>query len=263
VTRVFPAETRLEAWLDATRSLLEDGPTLNIILSIASPATEGEAGLAARAILDRFYAAENQPPLHTVAETIFPGWAYRRRGLAGMRKAYGDEYELLKRANPQHWGTYAHRVLFRTTSTGEIVNPLQALIDKMRAELNRPSRGAFRSCYELGIAEGAYDIPLHNTVDDRNLLHGPCLSHLSFKLWKRTVHLTAVYRSHDYRWKVPGNLLGLARMQACVASEIGGAIGTLVVHSTFAYFEHSKGGLREAIAEVGRVMPEKSLIKSG
>ena len=43
---------------------------------------------------------------------------------------------------------------------------------------------------------------------------GPCLSHLSFKLFDGAVHLTTLYRSHDYGYKVPGNLLGLASVLA-------------------------------------------------
>jgi hypothetical protein len=69
---------------------------------------------------------------------------------------------------------------------------------------------------------------------------GPCLSHLSFKYSAGAVHLTALYRSHEYRYKTLGNLLGLARLQGCVAQEVGAAIGTLVVHSTYAWLAPSK-----------------------
>ena len=55
------------------------------------------------------------------------------------------------------------------------------------------------------------------------------------------MHLTAIYRSHDYRYKALGNLLGLARLQACVANEVGVQLGTLVVHSIYAYLETGRG----------------------
>ncbi len=127
-----------------------------------------------------------------------------------------EEYPVLKKGAPQHWGSYAYRLLRRHTGTGDIVNPLDILIKKMQSELKTKRGGAFRSCYELGIAEGEYDLPLYN-------------------------NLTAVYRSHDYRYKIPGNLLGLARLQACVAKEVGAEIGSLVVHSTYAYLDSGKG----------------------
>jgi hypothetical protein len=242
MTRMFSVPTRIDAWLQASEYLIEAKHDLNVILSIESPASDGVAGRAIRSRIDAFYASEGTSPLHTVAETIFPGWQYRHRGLRGVFDAYDTEYQVLKQLDPHRWGTYAHRLLSRRTANGLTVNPLLALIEKMRSELQQEKRGAFRACYELGIAEGSYDLPLYNTVDDRNLRRNlPCLSHLSFKLYEGSVHLTAVYRSHDYRYKVPGNLLGLARLQACVAHEVGVPIGTLVVHSTYAYMDLSKG----------------------
>ena len=234
MTKVFEAETRLLAWLDATEHLIQVGSDLNLILSIASTASDGPAAKHAMTLMDGFLGSEKALPLHTVAELVFPGWEYRRRGLRGVYETYADqEYPVLKKGRPQRWGTYAHRMLRRRTASGKIVNPLCTLIEKMQSESKKKQGGPYRSCYELGIAEGEYYLPLYNTVDDQRIRRGgPCLSHLSFKLYEGSVHLTGVYRSHDYRHKVPGNLLGLARLQACVAQEVGATIGTLVVHST-------------------------------
>lgn len=242
MTMLFSAPTRLEAWLTAAEFLSERERALNVILSIANPGSDGEAARRARSLIDEFYASEDQYPLHTVAETIFPAWEYRHRGLRGVFETYDEEYAVLKRGEPRRWGTYAHRLIRRRTATGESVNPLERLIEKMRSEVQQENRGSFRACYELGVAEGEYDMPLYNTVDDQGHRRGgPCLSHLSFKLDQGSVHLTALYRSHDYRYKVLGNLLGLARLQACVANEVGLGIGELVVHSTYAYVDLSKG----------------------
>ncbi len=210
--------------------------------------------------MDKFFAEEDALPLHSVAELIFPGWEYKRRGLRGVYETYpNEEYPVLKKGAPQRWGSYAYRLLRRRTGTGDIVNPLAVLIKKMRSESKTKRGGAFRSCYELGIAEGEYDLPLYNTVDDqRRRRGGPCLSHLSFKLFEGDVHLTAVYRSHDYRYKVPGNLLGLARLQACVAKEVGVEIGSLVVHSTYAYLESGKGKqpLKALLSDLRQLTPQ-------
>lgn len=258
MTTVFAAETRLEAWLDATEYLLQPKSVLNVILSISSPGSDGPVAAEAVTLMDKFFAGEDALPLHSVAELIFPGWEYKRRGLRGVYETYpNDEYPVLKKGAPQRWGTYAHRLLRRRTGTGETVNPLAILIQKMQSVKNGKG-GSYRSCYELGIAEGEYDLPLYNTVDDqRRRRGGPCLSHLSFKLVQDNVHLTAVYRSHDYRYKVPGNLLGLARLQACVAKEVGAEIGTLVVHSTYAYLEPGKGKqpLKSLLGELRQLIP--------
>lgn len=242
MTTVFSAHTRLEAWLQAAEYLLDREHDLNVILSIASPGSDGAPAHQARSRIDAFYAAEDEDPLHTVAETIFPGWEYRHRGLRGVYETYGAEYDVLKKGEPYRWGTYANRLLRRRTATGETVNPLRSLIAKMKNEHQQEHRGTYRACYELGIAEGEYDIPLYNTVVDQGRRRGgPCLSHLSFKLYDGSVHLTAIYRSHDYRYKVLGNLVGLARLQACVAQEVGVSIGALVVHSTYAFLDLAKG----------------------
>ena len=99
VMTVFVEQTRLAAWLAATEHLLSAGPSLNIVLSIASPAANGPSSKQARAAVDRFLASENQAPLHTVAETIFPAWEYRKRGLAGVFEKYPAEYDIFKRGD--------------------------------------------------------------------------------------------------------------------------------------------------------------------
>jgi hypothetical protein len=242
MTRLFSTTTRLEAWLEAAEFLVEAGRALNVILSIDSPGSDGPVARQARSLVDEFYASEGEYPLHTVAETIFPAWEYRHRGLRGVFDTYGQEYAVLKHAEPHRWGTYAHRLIRRRTATGDSVNPLEGLIEKMRSEREQENRGSYRACYELGVAEGEYDVPLYNTVDDQGRRRGgPCLSHLSFKLDDGRVHLTAIYRSHDYRYKALGNLLGLARLQACVAKEVEAELGTLVVHSTYAYTDTRRG----------------------
>ena len=237
--KVIEAENRLEAWAKAAEFLLGNGPTLNLVLAIGSPADNGYFQTANLRI-DEFLASEEQIPMHSVAETIFPGYEYRRRGLRGVCKVYPDEvYPAIKKHPKISWGTYAYRLVRRRTANGEYLNPLKQMIEKMRTEL--ATRGTKRSCYELGVAEGEYDLSLYNTVDDGTRhMGGPCLSHLSFKLFNGAVHLTALYRSHDYRYKVPGNLLGLARLQDCVARETKQRLGSLVVHSSYAFLRGAK-----------------------
>ena len=218
-------------------------------MRIDSPVGNGPFnGVDAR--IDSFLLHEKQLPLHTVAETIFPGYEYRRCGLPGVFEIYPDElYPAIKKHRRLSWGTYAYRLVRRRKANGQDMNPLQQMIEKMQSEI--ALKGTKRSCYELGVAEGQYDLPLYNTSEDGGRrMGGPCLSHLSFKLFSGAVHLTAIYRSHDYRHKVPGNLLGLARLQACVARETHQRIGSLVVHSTYAFLNGSKGPVRTLIEDI-------------
>ncbi|WP_155716819.1 hypothetical protein [Leptospira santarosai] len=155
------------------------------------------------------------------------------------------------------------RLLRRSDSSGGEINPLEILIDKMKKVLNNPSIPNYHSCYELGIAEGEYDLPLYNTTGDSKLLRGgPCLSHLSFKIFGGKLHLTAIYRSHDYRLKVPGNLLGLARLQKCVATEIGIQTGSLTVHSTYAFIEKKdRKKLKDMSFKIDNILREREFLR--
>ena len=214
---------------------------------------------AATERIDEFLATENQIPTHSVAETIFPWFEYKRRGLRGVFETYPQQvYPSIKRHPSIRWGTYAHRLVHREGLAGKQINPLKQMIDKMSDELATPRPK--KSCYELGIAEGEYDLPLYSPLrDGTRRLGGPCLSHLSFKLFDGAVHLTALYRSHDYGYKVPGNLLGLARLQSCVASETGQHIGGLVVHSSYALLSGSRTGLRTLLSDLRHTAEPKEV----
>jgi hypothetical protein len=250
--KIIETNTRLEAWIAATEFLLDKGSALNVILSIRRPGSDGPRSKDARVIADKFLRAEGEYPCHTVAETIFPGWEYRRRGLKGLFEKYEEDYTSSRRND---WGTYAHRMQNRVDAQGQRVNPLKTMIEKMARENARDS-GAFKSCYEIGVSDPEYEIPTYDSAKDcRRVRSGPCLSHLSFKLLESKVHLTAIYRMHDYRCKVLGNLLGLARLQACVAREVGASLGELVIHSTYAYVEKSKKTLGNLIGQLKPLIP--------
>ena len=239
MAKLIEAKTCLDAWTIATEYLLEQSPVLDLVLAIEMPASGGS-----NAVIDKFLANEDQPSMHSVAETIFPAVEYQRRGLRGVLHFYPDEvYPSIKSHPSIRWGTYAYRLVRRRDASGTFINPLKQMIEKMRDEATKP--GPKKSCYELGVTESEYDLPLYSPASDGTLrMAGPCLSHLSFKLSAGKVHLTSLYRSHDYRYKVPGNLLGLARLQACVARETGQSVGGLVVHSSYAYLKGPKTSIR-------------------
>ena len=248
--KLIEADTRTEAWMKAAEYLLRNGPSLNLVLGVRSPNNKGPYPTAGRYI-DGFLTREGKFSMHTVAETIFPGYEYRRQGLRGVFTVYPDQiYPKIRRHRSISWGTYAYRLVRRQKANGKSMNPLEQLIQKMKAECDM--NGPKKSCYELGIAEGEYDLPLYNTAEDgRRRMGGPCLSHLSFKLFESAVHLTACYRSHDYTYKVPGNLLGLARLQECVACETEQQMGSLVVHSTYAYLSGGRAKIRKLLSDIG------------
>ena len=239
---LIQAATRLEAWMRGTEYLLAHDSALNLVLAIAFP-THGPNDDAATKRIDEFLTAEAQIPTHSVAETIFPGSEYQRRGLRGVFETYPQQVYPSIKNHPSC--TYATDCFIGSVATASRSTPLiKQMIEKMRSELATPRPK--KSCYELGIAEGEYDLPVCSPARDAKCRMGfPCLSHLSFKLFDGAVHLTALYRSHDYGYKVPGNLLGLARLQSCVATETGQRIGSLVIHSSYALLSGSRTPLAD------------------
>jgi hypothetical protein len=67
------------------------------------------------------------------------------------------------------------------------------------------------------------------------------LSHLSFKRHPDfRLSLTAMYRNHSYVSRCLGNLIGLGRLQACVAEQAGLKVGSLTCVSTHAEIDTGK-----------------------
>ena len=252
MTHLITADSQLEAWTKGVTCVLDDGTdgrTLNLVLEIRRPDLWG--GTAdALALVDDLLRTIDEPTTHAVAETIFPADLYRRYGLDGVLKVYPEKvYPAIRPHRKIGWGTYAYRIVRRDLPDGQAISPLGTLIDTMRQELlqGRPKR----SCYEITLSDPHFEISIYDPSSDRTRrMGGPCLSHLSFKLFNNAVHLTALYRSHDYCRKVLGNLLGLARLQGCVAKETKQQIGSLVVHSSYAYATRNKRMLRECIQNI-------------
>lgn len=258
MVKLIEADTRLDAWMRGAAYLLDHDPALNLILSIRFPSRSSNDPTATERI-DAFLAAAGQLPMHSVAETIFPGYEYTRHGLRGVLEIYPERvFPSIEKHPSIRWGTYAQRLVRRNAAAGKQINPLEQMIDKMNDEL--AAARTKKSCYELGIAEGEYDLPLYSPAQDGTRRMGlPCLSHLSFKLFDDAVHLTALYRSHDYLYKVPGNLLGLARLQACVARETHQDVGSLVVHSSYAFLTRSKARLRALLHDLRHTTAAKEM----
>lgn len=68
----------------------------------------------------------------------------------------------------------------------------------------------------------------------------PCLSLLDFKLRNGFLDMTAVYRSQNTFWSMPGNMLALYQMQSDVAQGVGCGVGKveLVVASAHIYHKN-------------------------
>lgn len=232
-----------ETWLRGAQHLLarHDWVDTTVILSISQPMLVTLGDRLVAKTLDSFLQSHGKFGNHTVAETIFPGYEYVHRGLVGVYQDYPEKvYPRLERHPHTRWGTYAYRLLRRAGKDGQLFNPLEACIEKMKDK--KPKRAA----YELGLGFGFDLATYEDGTDFKRRMGGPCLSHLSFKLIESRVDLTAMYRSQYYVQRAYGNLLGLARLQAFVADQVGVGVGALVCHSTMGVLEHGSWGWRKS-----------------
>jgi hypothetical protein len=69
----------------------------------------------------------------------------------------------------------------------------------------------------------------------------PCLSHISVTLVEETLHMSAVYRNHDFMGRAYGNYLGLGRVLHFLSTESGYSVGELLCVSTHAAVEIGLG----------------------
>jgi len=246
MAELIPGDRIIPVWLEAVRRLnTSPGRTaLNVVLEIASPTRMADDDLQIwRAVDAQLRVRTSDMSLDTVAGTLFPNHLYKRFGRPGLYDRYLTAIKRGKKKNS--WGTYAWRMMERVDRrSGKNFNPLDRIVQKF---IDAKNGQGYQAVYELGVLEP--DDLLENGGDGpwcelpvadpaakprRNI---PCLSHLSFKLYKGQVTLTAVYRAHYYAQRALGNLIGLSQLQRFVATEAGLDIGPLTCISTLAVLD--------------------------
>ena len=237
--RAIPTERSCaRAWVAAASAIIETGDEgYNVVIDIEDPYTHDERDDDAINLVDRFLKKHDKHPIVTVANTVFPQSLYDAYGSPDFYAEYLKEFDRL--SETKRWGRYFERMTRHKTPDGLTYNPLYDLIEKMKRQERRGVN--YASAYELAV----YD-PLR---DRRSLYGGQCLSFLSFKRHpERGLMLTVMYRNHTYVTRCLGNLIGLGRLQAFVASEVGITRGSLTVISTHAKLDTLAGrwGIRDA-----------------
>lgn len=233
--------TRSGAWLTAARMLLDNKDRIyNLVVEVEQPSLATTTSRAIEAHVDEFLRQHGCQPIHTVAETIFPAVEYRTGGLARVYGYPKSIFPEIKSVPANSRGTYALRLVERAVSSDESFNPLEYAIDKLKKQikLGHPQRAV----YELDLTIEPLELKFYDTkIDHANVRGGQCLSHVSLKLGpNRELYLTAMYRYQYFAQKALGNFKGLARLQACIAQEVGIPIGPLVCHATLAILEDNK-----------------------
>ena len=240
--KAIEATTCTEAWLKAATHLLQDKKPdhreYTMILEIQEPFSLPQQDKEIYGLVDRFLIEHDKQPLNTVINTIFPASLLNQVGPDNLLDSYDKIRDRIKASKRVKWGTYMLRLTEKKIdSKKREYSLLSSVIQKLSNQLNLKSPQ--RSVYEVGLLEPSIDIPIHSNSKDHLITRGaPCLSHLSFKLTaERKLHLTAIYRSHNYMERALGNLYGLAWLQHFVATRIGIEPAELVCLSTMAVLE--------------------------
>jgi len=235
------------AWVAALDALLASGgDAVNLTVAIEDPTAE-HTGV--RQALDRFVGERRRTKhnsmelVSTVANTLFPtAWYIERLGL----KAEEHLYELERttrpvshRRNPR--GTYFERMVAWPGPKGVEFNQLDQVIRRLRSARDRGHKRG--NAYEVGVAMPADEVAMPVLVPgkDRTTRGFPCLSHVSFSLHCSVVHLSAIYRSHDFISRAYGNYLGLGRVLHFVSQQSGIPAGELTCLSASATAEVGRG----------------------
>lgn len=128
MTHLITTGSQLEAWTKGTTFVMDNGPTLNLLLEVQSPGVRGGT-LKTLALVDDLLRAVDEPTTHAVAETIFPADLYRRYGPDGVLTVYPEEvYPAIRLHRKIGWGTYAYRIVRRELPDGQVISPLGTLI---------------------------------------------------------------------------------------------------------------------------------------
>lgn len=247
---IFVSETNISlAWVTGLTKLVEaGGEAVNLTVAIANPLVEIQE---VRSTLDEFIAArragnrKSVEKVSTVANTLFPQSWYR----ANLGEAAADHlYELERETRPvshrtaKH-GTYFERMVAWPDPANGRVNQLSRAIERLSAARERGHQRGNQ--YEVGVTgpmEEGIAAPIVVPGHDNSTRGFPCLSHISFSLHESELHLTALYRSHDYVSRAYGNYIGLGRVLSFVGKESGWPIGEVTCISSSATSEFFRGG---------------------
>lgn len=251
------------AWVAGLDRLLAgDGEAVNLTMAIADPTTEDPA---IRSAIDSFVGERRRARpksielVSTVANTIFPQSLY----IEGLGEGAEQHlYALEKRARGlthlrNRQGTYFERMAAWPVDSpieGEkptTFNQLDQAVTRLRRlRAQGKQRG---NQFEIGMttpADEAIAVPIVVPGRDRQTMGFPCLSHVSLSLQKGVIHMTAIYRNHEFVRRGYGNYLGLGRVLRFVAQQSGWPRGELTCVSASATVGGGAGLSRQAVEEL-------------
>lgn len=208
----------LTAWRDVCQHILQNGDGFNLLVEIQNPLAFTNVQLTE--ITNSGVITSSQ--LNDVINTIFPYKFYLRSANLSNTQFYDKHEQIylrgksLHRKNRSRWGNY----FLRFTKFGvNQLNQLQPIIDGINTRTNDQ-----KACYIMHVSSIDAD---NNT----RVIGNPCLQYVQFGFYNNALHLSAVYRNHDFLTKALGNYIGLARLLEFVCNKTNKAMGSITVQS--------------------------------
>ena len=251
------------AWIEGLDRLLAcGGETVNLTVAIADPTSEEPA---VRSVVDAFIDGRRRARpksverVSTVANTIFPQSLYieklgqdaeehlydleeRGRAVTHVRNRQGTYFERMV-AWPVEKATKSHPAV--------TFNQLDQAVTRLRRLRQQGKRRGNQ--FEIGLtsaADEAIAVPIVVPGRDRQTMGFPCLSHMSLSLQKGVVHVSALYRNHEFIRRGYGNYVGLGRLLRFVAQQSGWPVGELTCVSASATVGSGTGFSQGALTEL-------------
>lgn len=232
MTHLIEADDLSTAWAEAV-SFLNEQPqreTWDLVVSIANPMTENSA---VRRCLDNCLSTTSRQSVATVANTVFPDHLWRTcADRDSLYHRYIEMLPKLHRFGGNQRGLYFERLISWPPKSDAPVNQLEAMIQRLDKQLSGTNTKRF-----------VYDLAILSPAHDSFPIGFPCLAYINVKLRHGKLCLLAHYRNHYFIARAYGNYLGLAQLQAFIASAVGISCGPLVCVSAHATLD----GLRRPI----------------
>lgn len=218
---VVCGETCIETYRAAVDQLRNhSGLLYHLILNIQEPWRNAEAEYLT---LNPKFTKNSASDIRNVANTIFPDRVRTAIPLVDFLRKYYTLYERAGSRHPRVWGTYFQRLLsFGPTNRNQLLEVITAI--------NTWNGGARKSAFVFHLS--GFDRP--------RPLGAPCWQYGQLTCESdNSIHLSVVYRSHDYFDKALGNLWGLSRLLKFICDETGKSVGSLNCHSMHAHFHNA------------------------
>jgi thymidylate synthase len=217
----------LTAWKEACNYISSNGNGFNLFIHINEPLNFNVSDF--KEILNAGIISNTQ--LQDVINTIFPYKLFNRNSNRPIEDFYNIHEEIYYRGKKMHsknkarWGNY----FLRFTRFGDNrENQLQKIIIDIN---KRPNNQA--ACYIMHVSSIDYD-------SNTRVIGNPCLQYVQFAQHNNALHLTAVYRNHDFLKKALGNYIGLSKLLEFVCLQTNSQIGSVTCHSIHYYLEQKK-----------------------